>query len=71
MLDAIAPFYTEKRVGRKHKELKMMLKIHFLQQWEKEYNDERPHGSLGGKTPSQFLQEKLKNHISKSVQVVC
>lgn len=33
MLDAIAPFYTEKDVGRKHKELKMMLKIHFLQQW--------------------------------------
>ena len=32
MLDAIAPFYTEKKVGRKHKELKMMLKIHFLQQ---------------------------------------
>jgi IS5 family transposase len=33
MLDAIAPFYTEKQVGRKRKELKMMLKIHFLQQW--------------------------------------
>jgi IS5 family transposase len=33
MLAAIAPFYTEKDVGRKHKELKMMLKIHFLQQW--------------------------------------
>ena len=33
MMDAIAPFYTEKDVGRKHKELKMMLKIHFLQQW--------------------------------------
>lgn len=33
MLDAIAPFYTEKEVGRKRKELKMMLKIHFLQQW--------------------------------------
>jgi transposase, IS5 family len=33
MIDAIAPFYAEKSVGRKHKELKMMLKIHFLQQW--------------------------------------
>lgn len=33
MLDAIAPFYTEKDVGRKHKELTMMLKIYFLQQW--------------------------------------
>lgn len=33
MLDAIAPYYTEQLVGRKRKELKMMLKIHFLQQW--------------------------------------
>lgn len=33
MLDVIAPFYTEKQLGRKHKELKMMLKTHFLQQW--------------------------------------
>jgi IS5 family transposase len=33
MLSTIAPFYAEKDVGRKHKELKMMLKIHFLQQW--------------------------------------
>ena len=33
MLGAIAPFYVEKAVGRKHKELKMMLKIYFLQQW--------------------------------------
>ena len=33
MLGAIAPFYVEKQFGRKHKELKMMLKIYFLQQW--------------------------------------
>ena len=33
MLNAIAPFYVEKALGRKHKELKMMLKIYFLQQW--------------------------------------
>lgn len=33
MTDGIAPFYTEKDIGRKHKELTMMLKIHFLQQW--------------------------------------
>jgi transposase, IS5 family len=33
MLGAIAPFYVEKALGRKHKELKMMLKIYFLQQW--------------------------------------
>lgn len=45
--------------------------IKLLHKWEQEYNDERPHMSLGGKTPSQFLQEKLKSHVSKSVQVVC
>lgn len=33
MTDAIAPFYAEKQFGRRHKELTMMLKIHFLQQW--------------------------------------
>jgi transposase InsO family protein len=44
--------------------------VKLLRQWEKEYNDDRPHTSLQGKTPSQFLNEKLKNHISKSVQVV-
>lgn len=35
-----------------------------LRQWEKEYNTERQHMALGGKTPSQSLDEKLKNHIS-------
>ena len=30
MLESITPFYTEKDVGRKHKELMVMLKIHFL-----------------------------------------
>jgi IS5 family transposase len=33
MLDSIAPFSVEKQLGRKRTELKMMLKIHFLQQW--------------------------------------
>jgi IS5 family transposase len=33
MLDAIAPFYSQKDIGRRRKELKMMLKIYFLQQW--------------------------------------
>ena len=41
-----------------------------LRKWEREYNTDRPHTSLGGKTPSQYLHEKLKNHIPKSVQVV-
>jgi transposase InsO family protein len=52
--------------------------IRLLKQWEREYNEERPHMALGGKTPQQYLQEKLKNHISnqallapiKSVQQV-
>jgi transposase, IS5 family len=29
----VLPYYTEKEVGRKHKELKMMLKIYFAQKW--------------------------------------
>lgn len=33
MLHAIAPFYSQKDIGRRRKELKMMLKIYFLQQW--------------------------------------
>ncbi len=49
-----------------------------LKSWEKEYNYDRPHMSLGGKTPGQYLEEKLANHTSaqalktalKSVQEV-
>lgn len=49
-----------------------------LKQWEKEYNERRPHFSLHGKTPKEYLQEKLQNHVSaaaltaplKSVQQV-
>lgn len=44
--------------------------VRLLRQWEKEYNEDRPHTSLGGQTPAEFLREKLNNHISKSVQVV-
>lgn len=36
--------------------------------WEKEYNEERPHMSLEGKTPREYLEEKLKNHVSNKVQ---
>lgn len=32
-LDAIAPLYVEKHLGRKRKELLLMLKIYFLQKW--------------------------------------
>jgi len=33
LLGVIEPHYTQKETGRKRKELKMMLKIYFLQQW--------------------------------------
>lgn len=53
--------------------------IKLLGQWEKEYNGIRPHMALGGKTPQEYLTEKLKNHYSKqlltmpikTVQEVC
>jgi transposase InsO family protein len=41
-----------------------------LAQWEKEYNGQRPHMALGGKTPREFLTEKLKNHYSKQMLTV-
>lgn len=44
--------------------LKMLLK-----NWEKEYNTERQHMALNGKTPSQYLDEKLKNHVSKTALI--
>lgn len=51
---------------------------YLLRKWEKEYNAKRQHMALGGKTPSEYLDEKLKNHVSnqalqapiKSVQEV-
>jgi len=39
--------------------------IKLLRQWEREYNEERPHMALDGKTPHEFFKEKLKNHYSK------
>jgi IS5 family transposase len=33
ILHAIEPFYVDQHMGRKRKELKLMLKIYFLQQW--------------------------------------
>ncbi len=52
--------------------------IKLLKAWEQEHNERRPHMALGNKTPKQYLEEKLKNHISttslitpiKSVQEV-
>lgn len=53
--------------------------IKLLRQWEREYNEDRPHGALSGKTPGEYLREKLASHISitalkvpiKTVQEVC
>ena len=33
LLDEIKPYYTDKKLGRKRVDLKMLLKIYFLQQW--------------------------------------
>lgn len=38
--------------------------INLLKEWEKEYNEQRPHMALQGKTPKEYLTEKLKNHVS-------
>lgn len=43
---------------------------YLLREWEKEYNTKRQHMALGGKTPSQYLDEKLKNHISNQALLV-
>ena len=43
--------------------------IRLLSRWEKEYNTERPHIALGGKTPGDYLAEKLKNHYSKQMLI--
>jgi transposase InsO family protein len=53
--------------------------IRLLQGWEREYNERRPHMALKGKTPKEYLMQKLQNHVSsvvlqsplKSVQEVC
>ena len=44
--------------------------MRLLTQWEREYNEERPHMSLGGKTPKVYLVEKLKNHVSQTALTV-
>jgi putative transposase len=28
-----------------------------IEQWRREYNEDRPHGSLGNRTPQEFLRE--------------
>lgn len=34
-----------------------------LKEWEKEYNEKRPHMALQGKTPKEYLMEKLNTHV--------
>ncbi len=41
-----------------------------LRQWELEYNTKRSHMSLGGKTPGQYLEEKLQKHVSNTALTV-
>lgn len=54
-------FYRTKRfVSIKHC-------IQLLREWEKEYNENRPHMSFKGKTPKEYLLEKLKGHLSTQV----
>jgi transposase InsO family protein len=40
--------------------------VKLLRAWEREYNQERPHMALGGRTPAEFLSEKLKKHASNT-----
>ncbi len=42
--------------------------MRLLSQWERYYNERRPHMALKGKTPRQYLEEKLKNHVSSQVR---
>jgi transposase InsO family protein len=43
--------------------------MRLLKKWEREYNYDRPHMSLGGKTPGEYLAEKLRNHVSSQALV--
>jgi transposase InsO family protein len=35
-----------------------------IEKWREEYNQERPHSALGGKTPNEYGKEKLKTGTS-------
>lgn len=39
-----------------------------LTEWERYYNEKWPHMALKGKTPKQYLWEKLQNHVSTQVK---
>lgn len=40
------------------------------EEWKEDYNENHPHGSLGGKSPRKYLKEKIEeinlNNIQKS-----
>ncbi len=44
--------------------------MQLLKAWGKKYNHDRPHISLGGKTPGDYLAEKLQNNVSASALTV-
>lgn len=71
MMNTIAPFYTEKQLGRKHKELKMMLKIHFLQQWY-DLSDPEMEETIYDRTSFQkFLEiDLLSEHVPDETTIL-
>ena len=38
-------------------------------QWREEYNDIRPHGSLGGRSPAQYIKERSTDRSATSTQL--
>ncbi len=44
--------------------------MRLLTQWEREYNERRPHMSLNGKTPTAYLEEKLQKHYSNQLPLL-
>jgi transposase InsO family protein len=44
--------------------------IRLLRDWEREYNTQRPHMAFKGKTPQEYLKEKLQTHISAGRQSI-
>jgi transposase InsO family protein len=43
--------------------------VRLLKQWEKEYNEDWPHMALKGKTPREYLEEKLRGHVSNQALI--
>jgi len=41
-----------------------------IDQWLEEYNTIRPHGSLGGMNPEQFLQRWMDGNINQQSKIL-